>query len=380
MHAIQMRAFCAVAVAGLILCSGVRAQAALANGIKAIVSDTVITYQQVEESAAAALDLLWRQYGNQAEVFEKKRAETRKDALEQLVERQLILHDSKTAGYNWPEPILDEIIQDRIRSAYGDRTNLIKSLRVDGTTYEKFRQQQRERIIVDQLRAKNISQEIMISPRKIEAYYAEHRDEFKMEDQIKLRMIVLDSTAAATPEARKELAQEILAKLKRGVAFSEMASVYSAGSQQSQGGDWGWIERKKLNSGLATIAFALKAGQLSDVISRAGTQEDFWFCEYDGAGKSTRARHFVVAEDPKSKKKMESLVEERSFENAGASANLPPPEEFYLMLVEEQKPSHVRPLSEIRDEIEKSLLIQERDRLQKQWIGRLRTKTFVRYF
>ena len=309
---------------GSVLSSAGPAQAALANGIKAIVSDAVITYQQVEMSAAQAVDLLRRQYGNQPEIFQKKWAETRNDALEQLVERQLILHDFKTAGYNMPEPIIEEAIRDRIRSRYGDRATLVKSLQADGITWEKFRQQIREQIIIEALRGKNISQEIIMSPHKIEAYYADHRDEFKMEDQVKLRMIALDSTVAETPEGRRKLAREILGKIKKGAAFSEMATVYSTGSQRSQGGDWGWVERSVLRKELAEVAFTLQPGTLSDVIETA--------------------------------------------------------EECYLMLVEENRLSHTRPLSELRDEIEKTLLIQERARLQKQWIDRLKAKTFVRYF
>jgi hypothetical protein len=50
------------------------------------------------------------------------------------------------------------------------------------------------------------------------------------------------------------------------------------------------------------------------------------------------------------------------------------------MMVEERRPEHVKPLSDVRDEIEKTLLAQESERLQKQWIERLKKKTFVRYF
>ena len=314
-------------MAGAILYSGVRAQAGFPNGINAIVGDTVITYQQVQRSAAEALDLLRRQYDTQPEVLQKKAAETIKDALEQLVDRQLILQDFKTSGRNIPESIIEQAVDDRIRSSirsrYGDRFTLIKTLQKEGLTWEKYRQQLREQIIVEALRAKNIAHEIIISPRKIEAYYAEHRDEFKMEDQIKLRMIVLDSPAD-TPEVRKKLAQEILAKLKEGAAFSEMASVYSTGSQRSQGGDWGWVERSVLRKELAEVAFSLKPGMPSDVLET--------------------------------------------------------PTACYLILVEEQKPSQIRPLGEIRDEIEQTLKIREHARLQKQWIARLKTNTFVRYF
>jgi len=34
----------------------------------------------------------------------------------------------------------------------------------------------------------------------------------------------------------------------------------------------------------------------------------------------------------------------------------------------------------VRDQIEKDLLTQEQSRLEKQWIERLKKKTFVRYF
>jgi hypothetical protein len=50
------------------------------------------------------------------------------------------------------------------------------------------------------------------------------------------------------------------------------------------------------------------------------------------------------------------------------------------MLVEDKRPDHIRPLNEVRDDIEKSLLAQERDRRQQQWIERLKRKTFIRYF
>ena len=319
-----MRVFCATVVASVTLYAGAKAQAELANGIKAIVNDAVITYQQVESSAAQAAELLWRQYGKQPEVFQKKLAETRSDALEQLVNRQLILHDFKTGGYNLPDSVIDDEVQDRIRSRYGTRATLIKTLQADGVTYEKFRQQLREQFIVAALSSKNISQEIVISPNKIEAYYADHRDEFKLEDQVKLRMIVLDSAAGDTADSRKKLGQEVLAKIKEGAAFDEMARVYSTGSQRSQGGDWGWVERSVWRKELAEVAFALKPGTPSDVIEM--------------------------------------------------------PTASYLMLVEEKRPSHILPLNEVRADIETTLLIQERARLQKQWIEKLKTKTFVRYF
>jgi peptidyl-prolyl cis-trans isomerase SurA len=52
----------------------------------------------------------------------------------------------------------------------------------------------------------------------------------------------------------------------------------------------------------------------------------------------------------------------------------------FLLQVEEVKSAQVRPLNEVRDEIEKTLLNQERTRLQKKYVERLKKKAFVRYF
>jgi parvulin-like peptidyl-prolyl isomerase len=179
------------------------------------------------------------------------------------------LHDFKTAGYNLPESIIDEEIQDRIRARFGDRITLAKTLQAQGITTETFRQQVREQFIISVLRQKNISSAIIISPHKIEVYYVKHRDEFKVEDQVKLRLIVLNRASPDDVVPTRKRAQEILAKLEEGVPFVEMATAYSEGSQRNQGGDWGWVEKFNvdgtpvLRKELFDVAFALKPGQRS---------------------------------------------------------------------------------------------------------------------
>ena len=50
------------------------------------------------------------------------------------------------------------------------------------------------------------------------------------------------------------------------------------------------------------------------------------------------------------------------------------------MLVEQKRTAHAKPLDDVRDEIEKNLRAQEQARLEKQWIDRLKAKTFILYF
>jgi len=264
-----MNVFRAIVITGAIAAVAVRVQAELADGIKAVVHDSVITYLDVEDLTLQTSEVLRRQFRTQPEEFQKKMEEARRDNLEKLLSRELILHDFKTAGYNLPESVIDELVLERIHAKYGDRVTLTKTLQAEGITYEKFRQQVREQFIVEALRQKNISSEIIISPHKIETYYQAHLDGFKVDDEVKLRIIELKKSSDPGAPSPKALAQEILGKIKEGATFAEMATIYSSGSNAKQGGDWGWVEssvppvlRKELND----IAFTLKKGDVSGVI------------------------------------------------------------------------------------------------------------------
>jgi parvulin-like peptidyl-prolyl isomerase len=318
-----MNWFRLISVWAAIVCLGRPAGAELADGVKAIVNNTVITYEQVEEFTAPAAETLRRQYAAQPEVFQQKLAEALDNSLEILIERQLILHEFDIKYNKLPDNALDELVQDQIREQFGDRVTAMKSLRAQGITYEQFRQDIRDRYIESALRNQNVAREIVISPYKVETYYLAHQDDFKVEDEIKLRMIVLNRTSEDDTNT-PAMAREILSQFKDGASFSDLAATYSQGSQQKQGGDWGWVGRSVLRPELAKVAFALKSGQVSDVVNT--------------------------------------------------------PEACYLMLVEQTRPAHVRPLSEIRDEIEKTLRTQEQARLQKQWIDGLKKKNFIQIF
>jgi parvulin-like peptidyl-prolyl isomerase len=311
---------CAVA---LLLAGQAPAQQAISDGIAVIVNDAIITYQDVVTYIRPAVDLLRSQYGRQPAVFEQKLTEVRADGTEQLIERQLILNEFKTAGYQFPESIIEDNIQERIKQRYRDRVTFIQDLRARGQTYETFHKQQYEEIIVEAMRRRNAPQDILISPQKILDYYETNKTNFLVGDQVKLKMIVLNKPAGDTTSAR-QLAEDILRKVQEGAAFSEMAKIHSEGPTRSSGGDAGWAERDTLRKELAEVAFNLKPGEVSQVVDL--------------------------------------------------------PESCWLLLAEEKRVAHVRPLSEVRDEIERTLRMNEARRLDRKWIKRLREKAFVLFF
>ena len=317
-----MRFLCAILVGATLTAVGSRAHAELVDGIDAIVHDSVITFKDVDDGSDRIVRQLRDEYGMQPAILREKVDTAYKETLEELEERKLIMHEFETAGYNLPESIVDQEFDNYIKDKYhGDRVAFIKTLQEQGMTYEQERRNFRETFIVEQMRYKNISSAIMISPHKIETYYVDHKDDFKEEDQVKLGMIVLNKTPEGDNSEKKKLAEEILGKLKDGAAFNDMANIYS---QVKQPAEREWREKSALRPELADVAFKLKTGEKSGVIDT--------------------------------------------------------PEAYYILQVEDKREARVKPLPEVRDSIEKILLAKERTRLQQAWIDKLKKKTFVRSF
>ncbi len=302
------------------------AEPRLLNTVVVIVDQEIITLKDVSQYIAPAIEVLMRTYAGQPEVLRQKIEEAQREGIEQLVERKLILHEFERAGYNLPESLVEDRVKERIRERYGgDRAALTRSLQSQGLTYEAFRRRIREDFIIGAMRARNIgSDKIIVSPHKIEKYYAENLDKFRIRDQIKLRAIMLTAGAGRSRESTRALAAEILAKLREGADFAEMARVYSEDTYRPQGGDRGWIERGDLRKELADAAFGLKPGQPSEVIEVGDT--------------------------------------------------------FWILLVEDARANQIRTLPEVHDEIFNTLRAEEQSRLNREWIERLKAKSFVRYF
>jgi len=298
-----------------------------ANGLVAIVNDEAITWKDVAQQAALAVESRMSVLATRPAQLDEEVRKAQADALEMLVQRKLILHEFKQAGFNLPDSLIEDRVRSRLRERWGgDRASMARDLQSRGLTIERYRQMIREEIIWEAMRIKNVAREIVVSPHKIEKYYADNLDKFKVADSVKLRTIMVSKPSLGSPEPALQRVREIVGKLKEGIPFAELAGVYSEDSYRNRGGDRGWVEleREHYQAELDKAIRSLKPGEHSDVVE---TDKAFW-----------------------------------------------------VVLVEDAKTSHVRPLPDVRVEIERILLEQERSRIEKAWIDRLKAKAFIRYF
>jgi parvulin-like peptidyl-prolyl isomerase len=306
------------------------ARAEMVSAVSVAVADSVITYSDIYEALAPRAQMARQVYAGDPQRFEQEINKLREQEVQLQVENKLILHDFTSSGYvtNVLEALIDDRIRDEIQQRYGsDRARFIKTLYAEGMTFESYRRRERENFIIGYMKHQNGSDlnKILISPLKIQEYYNDHQDTYKVGDQVKLRMIVVGQGADKPAGAAKQLADEVLAKINAGTSFEQMAKeINSSESQRAEGGSRGWVDRGELRAELDRVAFSLKAGEHSGVLEL--------------------------------------------------------PEASYLLQVEDVRPAHVKSLTEVRDEVERALKAQESLRLYRKWIHRLEKKTYIWYY
>jgi peptidyl-prolyl cis-trans isomerase SurA len=297
---------------------------AVIDGIAAIVNGEVITYSQVRSLTMPRERLLHTQYTG--EELDKQVKAVRAEALQDLIDRQLIVQQFKKEELNLPGFFVEQRVSDIIRESFGgDRNAFIKTLQAQNYSLSEFKKNEFEKIVVAAMRGKNVKPNTIASPQKIEEYYRTHREEFTSKEEIHLRMIMVPSRALeGNAASQKSMAEEILSKLAGGADFERMAQMYSEDSTRDQGGDWGWVGRKTLAPELEKVAFNLPTKKVSRIVELGGN--------------------------------------------------------YYILRVDEKRGGSTKSLAEVRTDVEKKLLNEEARRLQENWLAGLRQKASIRTF
>jgi peptidyl-prolyl cis-trans isomerase D len=112
-----------------------------------------------------------------------------------------------------------------------------------------------------------------VSDADVQAYYSGHAAQYKTEEQVKTRHILIASKAgadAATDAAAKAKAQDVLKQVQAGGKFADLAKKYSddPGSKDN-GGELVLMPTASLDPAYAKAAMALNPGQTSGLVKSA---------------------------------------------------------------------------------------------------------------
>jgi len=217
------------------------------NAIVGIVENEPITKLEVDALVAEF-------YRNASNVPPEEYRATWEKAREALIEGKLLLQEARRRKIDVsPEEVNEEV----------------KRLEEAGVKAEGRRDVIRERLMVSRMLAM-LQTVRAVSPKEVAEYYEKHRDDFVLRERRHVLLIAVHTEdAGGDKAAAKKKAQEVLDAIKKGEDFATLAKKHSHGPFAEKGGDQGWMEKGSLVRALDDVVFALKAGELSDLIETA---------------------------------------------------------------------------------------------------------------
>ncbi len=232
--------------------------------IVAVVNDDVIMQSELEEKLRTVKNQL-EQQGTAlppAGMLEKQ-------ILDRLILNKLQLQLASSTGIRIDDETLNRTISNIASENNVSLTQFREILEKDGYSYEHFREDIRNEIIITRLRERNVDNRITVTDREIDNFLTTKEQQGPIENEYRISHILIATPEAATPEEIEQarlVGLKVLEDLANGQDFAELAKSVSEGKQASEGGDLGWKKAGDIPSLFSDYIVDMKEGDVSELI------------------------------------------------------------------------------------------------------------------
>ncbi len=198
----------------------------------------------------------------------QKRDKYRKQAIEQLIENELIYQEAKRRGMTVNKDELDAMIRKR-QEGFKDQKEFSSALKGAGITIEEYRQRLEKEELVRRLTKEEFEDKSIYSDKELEDYYDENKSKFIRPEGFKLKYIFLKAASGAASEQKmekKRIAEQVLDRINAGEEFTGLAYKYSEDDYRVKGGDLGWVHKGRLDPEIEIVMLDLDVGEVSHLI------------------------------------------------------------------------------------------------------------------
>ncbi len=253
--------------------------------IIARVNNQIITRSEFARSKDQLRDEVKQQDPNDAD---KVYADREKDVLRDLIDQQLLIEKGKDLQITGETDLVKQLDQMRKDMKLPDMEALQKEAEKQGISWEDFKQTQLNQIITRKVIGEEVGGHLSITKEEEQKFYDTHKADMEQPEYIKLSEILVapkepadpspNSAAPPPDDAAKQAAEatalhdaqakaeDLMKQLNNGAKFEDTAKKYSNGPSAADGGALGMFKRGQLAKELEDKTFALKSGQLTDVI------------------------------------------------------------------------------------------------------------------
>lgn len=244
------------------LCASLTGLAMEADKITVTVNNISISQKKVERETNALIP----QESFHATVSDEKRKELEKKAIDNLINKEVLLQYAKAQNIIVTQKELSDE-ENRIVKSLSGQKNFERALSKSNIALREFRDDLNAELTIQKLYEQKIK--MSFSDDDLKEYYDKNKYKFKEPEKINVQMIYTRNNPEVKDGrkiARKRI-DEAMSKLKAGEDFSAVASKYSNDMSRIKGGDLGLIHKGRIeNAAAEKVAFALKKGETSSIV------------------------------------------------------------------------------------------------------------------
>lgn len=234
---------------------------ALVDRIVAVVNNEVITRVELQGQVERSLQEL-----RSRKVPLPPVEDIEKQALERMIMDRVQIQFANQTSLKVDDLELDRAI---VRLAEGNKLSLSefrRTLERDGVDFERFREDIRQEIVLTRLREREVENKITVGDSEIDNYLLEQKDAKLAPSEFHLAHILVRIPEQASPDQvdrQRARAEDVVARLKKGADFAQIAATYSDAPDGLKGGDMGWRSQDRLPELFAEAAAKMNPGDIS---------------------------------------------------------------------------------------------------------------------
>ncbi|MEW5887671.1 MAG: peptidylprolyl isomerase [Pseudomonadota bacterium] len=231
--------------------------------IVAVVNNEVITLKELQERMAMAERQL-----RQQNVQLPPRDVLERQVLERMIVDQVQLQLAKETALRIDDAQLERALSNIAQSNRMSLAQFRATLERDGIPWSKFREDIRQEMTIARLREREVDSRVTVSEGEVDNFLASAESKGGSEE-FNLSHILLRTPEQASPEqlARvRERAEEIVAQLRRGRDFAQLAAAYSDAPDALGGGNLGWRGADRLPTLFAEAVAKMQPGEVSPIL------------------------------------------------------------------------------------------------------------------
>ena len=189
--------------------------------------------------------------------------------LDNMIGYRLMIQEAKARKITVPDAEVDAQVA-QIRAQFPSDAQFQQALTAQRTTLEAVRNDARDGMSADKLVESEIASKVAVKPEAVTDFYQKNQDKFQQGPRVRASHILIgipQNADAATKQQAKAKADALLKDLKAGKDFAAAAKENSQDPGSApNGGDLGYFEKGQMVPPFEQAAFALKAGEMSEVV------------------------------------------------------------------------------------------------------------------